>query len=125
MTSKVLSLACSYAYCRRSPPLIRQQLQRQALLLLLQSSAAQPARRSLSSEVKKEPTTLEPAEPTDEEKQDGKKWGFGFLGVLMVANVFTVWQEWDAITGRSNGPAKDIDVLLSDEDKPGRASYSY
>ena len=78
--------------------------------------------------MKKEPTTttLEPAaEPTDEEKQDGKKWGLGFLGVLMVANVFTVWQEWDAITGRSNGPAKDIDVLLSDEDKPGRASYSY
>ena len=71
---------------------------------------------------------------TDKEQQENTRWAIGFFGVIMLANVFTIWQEWDALTGTkkkedglpgvSNG-VETIDLYSDDTQKPRSAKYSY
>lgn len=79
--------------------------------------------RFLSSDVKKE--------LTDKEQKENARWAMGFFGVIIFANFFTVWQEWDALTGSttsvptkiSNG-SEEID-LVTDDSKAPLPKYSY
>ena len=82
--------------------------------------------RSLSSNVTKK-------ELTGREQKENIWWAVGFLGVVICANIFTIWQDWDALqkgkddnaaktprtTKVSNG-AEDIDLVRDDLDKDKR-----
>jgi hypothetical protein len=59
--------------------------------------------RYLSTEVKKD--------LSEKEKKENARWAMGFFGVIMAANCFTVWQEWDALS------VKKDDVKLIDTSK--------
>ncbi|KAI2501086.1 hypothetical protein MHU86_13377 [Fragilaria crotonensis] len=79
--------------------------------------------RFLSSDVKKE--------LTDKEQKENARWAMGFFGIILFANFFTVWQEWDALTGNtaevptkiSNG-SEEVDVVTDDSKAP-LPKYSY
>ena len=65
---------------------------------------------------------------SETEQKENIRWAVGFFGVIVVANVFTVWQEWNALTGNktekvSNG-LEDID-LVSDDTKTKLPKFSY
>jgi hypothetical protein len=67
---------------------------------------------------------------TDKEQQENTRWAIGFFCVIMFANFFTIWQEWDALTGKKNDEGlvsngvETID-LYSNDTKPRTAKYSY
>ena len=83
--------------------------------------------RSLSSNVTKK-------ELTEKEQKENIRWAVGFLGVVICANVFTIWQEWDALqkgkddtskmpittTKVSHNGAEEIDLVRDDLDKNKR-----
>ena len=76
--------------------------------------------RFMSSNVKKELSQAE--------QKENIRWAVGFFGVIIFANVFTVWQEWDALTASkrakvSNG-LDEID-LESDDTKTKLPKFSY
>jgi hypothetical protein len=75
-------------------------------------------------------------ELTEKEQQENARWAIGFFGVILFANFFTIWQEWDALTGNkkkddggggllvSNG-VETIDLYSDDTQKPRTAKYSF
>lgn len=132
--------------------LFSQQQQKQLLLLQQQRATRlhHPSvghhhptlsQRFLSSSSSGEPAATEDVDAvvknvvlTDKEQQENTRWAIGFFGVIMLANVFTIWQEWDALTGTkkkedglpgiSNG-VETIDLYSDDTQKPRSAKYSY
>ena len=55
----------------------------------------------------------------------------GFFGIILFANFFTVWQEWDALTGKTGQvPTKiasgsEENDVVSDASKASLPKYSY
>jgi hypothetical protein len=78
--------------------------------------------RYFATEVKKE--------LSDKEKKENARWAMGFFGVIMAANCFTVWQEWDALTVKKDvvkhiDTSKDILDTSSNDFEPRHPKYGY
>jgi hypothetical protein len=70
-------------------------------------------------------------ELTEKEQKENARWAMGFFGVIIFANFFTVWQEWDALTGKTGQvPTKiasgsEENDVVSDASKASLPKYSY
>lgn len=55
----------------------------------------------------------------------------GFFGIILFANFFTVWQEWDALAGSTAEVPNKIskgseeDDVVTDDSKAPLPKYSY